>query len=386
MKEDMADLKILILEDIPEDAELVRRALAIDQLNFSCHVVDDRDSFILALEAFGPDVILSDHTLPQFNSLEALSILKEKINDVPFILVTGSVSEEFAVSCLKLGADDYILKSNLTRLPLAIKNALEKHELERQRKVNEDFLRRQNEELIRINQELDAFVYSVSHNLRSPLAAVAGIIDLAKEELIDQNKILPVYLDMIEVSIGRLDKTLMDILDYSRNARLKLKLERFDLDVLVNEAYSELKYLPGGKNIKFEVEVNEEVPFLTDVFRFKMIVSNLLSNAIKYSLAEEGRSYITVKAHVTSAMLRFEVADNGIGIGAGYLDKIFRMFYRASNMGDGAGLGLYIVKQVIEKMNGTISVSSDAIHGTVFVVEIPNFSSDQASLLMEESE
>lgn len=368
----MKELKILILEDVPEDAELVERVLA-QNLSFQSLIVDGKDAFTKALDTFIPDIVLSDHTLPQFNSLEALQLSIEKLPFIPFILVTGSVSEEFAVSCLKCGADDYILKSNLTRLPLAIKSALEKRELERMRTINEQYLREQNEELIRINHELDAFVYSVSHNLRSPLAAVTGIVDLAKEELLDQDKILPVYLDMIEVSISRLDKTLMDILDYSRNARLDLRVNKIDLDNLITEAYDELKYLPGGKSINFSYQVTGDVPFITDAFRFKMVLSNLLSNAIKYSHAEANKSFIKVNAHITEQSLFFEITDNGIGIGPAYLDKIFKMFYRASNMGDGAGLGLYIVKQVIDKLKGSIGVSSDAENGTTFTVEIPNY-------------
>src|SRR5579872_5136135 len=108
-------MKILMLEDDATDADLIKRALSKDKLEFNSECVNAENAFIHALYEFKPDVILSDHALPQFNSIAALKLAKKIIPDSPFILVTGSVSEEFAVSCIKSGADDYILKTNLTR-------------------------------------------------------------------------------------------------------------------------------------------------------------------------------------------------------------------------------------------------------------------------------
>ncbi len=122
-------MKILILEDVEEDVVLIERILKKDGLAFNTLQVDTRDEFIDAMNNFGPDVILSDHGLPQFNSTEALEICRGKSKKIPFILVTGTVSEEFAVNCIKQGADDYILKSNLSRLPSAIRNSLRHHSL-----------------------------------------------------------------------------------------------------------------------------------------------------------------------------------------------------------------------------------------------------------------
>src|SRR5690349_4303585 len=113
-------LKILMLEDLEDDIGLIERTLRKDGIPFTSRYADTRDEFVKAIEDFSPDVILSDHALPQFNSVEALNICKKAGLNVPFILVTGTVSEEFAVNCLKQGADDYVLKSNLVRLPSAI--------------------------------------------------------------------------------------------------------------------------------------------------------------------------------------------------------------------------------------------------------------------------
>ncbi len=120
-------LKILVLEDMPEDAELLQRVLRKSDLNTEIIVVDNKTSFIKSLSEFSPDIILSDHSLPTLNSVEALKITEEIKRDIPFILVTASVSEEFAVNMLKEGADDYILKSNLTRLPSSIEHVIKRY-------------------------------------------------------------------------------------------------------------------------------------------------------------------------------------------------------------------------------------------------------------------
>jgi two-component system sensor histidine kinase UhpB len=117
-------LKILLIEDNPADAEMVQRLLQKEKLDFEPCIVMNRVQFLRALEEFHPDLILSDNSLPGFSATEALEIYNQLSLSIPFILVTGTVSEEFAAGIIKLGADDYILKDRLTRLPSAIENAL----------------------------------------------------------------------------------------------------------------------------------------------------------------------------------------------------------------------------------------------------------------------
>src|ERR1700704_2352989 len=132
------ELRILMVEDVEGDAMLIDRVLLKDNIVFTRVRVESEEEFILALETFRPDVILSDHSLPQFSSLAALNIYLDRKLDIPFILVTGSVSEEFAVNSLKKGADDYVLKSNLSRLPMAIRYALRHRRQEKTRKEQEE--------------------------------------------------------------------------------------------------------------------------------------------------------------------------------------------------------------------------------------------------------
>lgn len=369
------DLKILMLEDLPEDIGLIEHILRKEGIHFISHYADTKEEYVRALEEFHPDVILSDHALPQFNSVEALTICRKNALNIPFILVTGTVSEEFAVSCLKQGADDYVLKSNLVRLPSAIINALKQRNVELKRRKAERTLRKQNEELVKINQELDSFVYSVSHNLRAPLMSVLGLLKLAKievERAEADTSVLLGYFSMMEYSINKLDDTLKEILDYSRNARSEIRIEKVDINAVLADGFERLKYHEGSDQIQKTLDIRDECPFYSDPYRLTVVFNNLISNAIKYRDLRKKNQYINISATINEAIARIEFSDNGIGIAKELQEKIFDMFYRATERSEGAGLGLYIVRETIEKLGGRISTESTLGNGTTFVLEIPN--------------
>jgi len=140
------ELKILIIEDVPKDAEAIHRELHAEAIRFKSKRLETRAEFLAELDRDWADLILSDFTLPEFNAIEALQLLQQSSRDIPFILVTGTRSEEVAVECLRQGADDYILKASLRRLPSSIRNALERKEASRQRRAAEAALRNSEEQ------------------------------------------------------------------------------------------------------------------------------------------------------------------------------------------------------------------------------------------------
>jgi len=300
--------------------------------------------------------------------------------------VTGTVSEEFAVNCLKQGVDDYILKNNLSRLPAAILNALNQREMESRRLVTELKLRDQNEELTKtndllrkINMELDNFVYSVSHNLRAPLMSVLGLVTIARME--DQRTDKPEkpadnLFNMIEHSIHRLDDTLKEILDYSRNARTETTITEVHLENVFNDTLERLMYLKGFDRIEKQIRIDSEVPVYCDIYRLSIIFQNLISNSIKYQDVEKTKSFIRVEADVTAKDIRIQFSDNGMGIREEYLPKIFSMFFRATERSEGAGLGLYIVKESVSKLGGEITLDSTFNEGSTFNIRLPNETPD----------
>lgn len=135
------ETKILMLEDLITDAQLIQRELRDASIKFVSERVESKEAFLNAINTFQPDIVLSDYSLPQFSGIEALRLLKEKAADVPFILITGSLTEEVAVECMKEGAHDYILKSSLKRLPSAVRNALAKRKTEQEKVKAEELYR-----------------------------------------------------------------------------------------------------------------------------------------------------------------------------------------------------------------------------------------------------
>jgi signal transduction histidine kinase len=370
----MDALKILMLEDEVDDAGLIERILQKNGILFISKLVDSREEFIEALDSFSPQIILSDHSLPQFNSTEGLKIIQEKKLNIPFILVTGAVSEEFAVNCLREGADDYILKGNLVRLPSAIHNALKRRDMENDRYKAEESLFNQNQELIKINRELDKFVYSASHDLRAPLKSVLGLIMLAQHDSKSHKyETLGDYFNMMEESICKLDNTIKDIINYSRNNRTELSYEKVILKDIINESIDNFRYLEDSASIEKSISVHEIKPLFSDSTRLKILFNNIISNAIKYrKTGNREQSYIAITAEVSDERAIIHIEDNGIGINEKVIQKIFDMFYRGTEKSQGSGLGLYIVKETLEKLRGTIAVSSELNKKTIFKIEIPN--------------
>lgn len=369
-------LRILILEDMEEDVELIKRTLKRSGLQFETHQVDTREDFIEAVKEYGADVILSDHSLPQFDSVEALGLCKQMGSQAPFILVTGAVSEEFAVTCLKEGADDYVLKSNLARLPNAILNSLKQKRAERAKAEAAKALKSQNAELMKINKELDSFVYSVSHNLRAPLMSVLGLLDLAKHESHSSTS-LDQYFMMMETSIHKLDDTVKEILDYSRNARQNLAIEKIDLKKMIADHFEKMQFMPGSRVIAREVSIQEHYPFYSDPYRLSVILNNLISNAIKYHDPVKDTPMIRITGEIQKNNVTLSFEDNGIGIEERYQSKVFEMFFRATEKNKGAGLGLYIVKEAVDKLKGEVKIESVIGKGTCFRITIPNYISKE---------
>ncbi|MFZ1809241.1 MAG: HAMP domain-containing sensor histidine kinase [Cyclobacteriaceae bacterium] len=367
-------LKILFLEDILEDVELVERTLKKEGIKFDMVLVDSKEEFINAIRNHVFDVILSDHTLAQFNSSEALKICRRLGIMAPFILVTGSVSEEFAITRIKQGADDYILKSSLQRLPSAIINALGQRKLQSERLEAELALRNQNEELIKINEELDSFVYSVSHDLRAPLLSLLGLLNISRMDERPRDPAYDQYFDMMEKSITKLDGTLKEILDYSRNARTEVKAVEVDLVNLLKKSVQKLEHMNGFNEIKISIDTRRmHLPFFSDAYRISVIFENLLSNAIKYRNNRKN-CFLHITLDITQKEAVVSFADNGIGIDEKILSNVFKMFYRGTEQSEGAGLGLYLVRETAHKIGGSISATSRLGTGSTFEFTIPNIS------------
>jgi PAS domain S-box-containing protein len=490
----MEKLRILCIEDSIADAEITERELRRSGLQFTIEFVDAKENYVNALKNYKPGLVISDHSLYQFNSVEALELLKESRLNIPFILLTGTVSEEFAVRILKMGADDYVLKSNYARLPAAIENALNKKNAELEKKkslqkleasekkyrqlfesnpmpmwildesnfrflnVNEaaikhygysreefmqmtavdlrpdsekqrfldlkidtgigshsigmwhhkkkdgtvinveitidqvnyneqkgllvlanditekikiyQALKTKNEQLEKVNAELDRFVYSASHELRAPISTMLGLIGLIEHSA--PGKDSAQVVEMMKSRLERLDNVIRDILDYSQNSRMELVSEPIDLKKLIDHCFTSIDYLNTIDKIRFQVEIEEELSFCTDRKRLQVVIGNLLSNAFKYHNLSQSDPYVKISSTRNGETVLLTVTDNGSGISPDYLDKIFNMYFRGTNTPEGTGLGLYIVKEIINTMGGNIEVQSELRKGSTFRIRLPD--------------
>lgn len=240
-----------------------------------------------------------------------------------------------------------------------------------ERKEYEEKLKSRNSELMKSNMELDRFVYSVSHDLRAPLSSMLGVIGISEEETEEQST--KEHLMMLKASIKKLDLSIQDILDYSRNSRLEISKERINLKELLSDITDNLKCQTESKSkVRINVEMDESRPLISDKNRLNIILNNLISNAITYQDPAKKDPLVDIKVDMSDTETNIVVKDNGIGISKDLQEKIFDMFFRGSENSDGSGLGLYIVKESVEKLNGTIKVNSVPGVGSEFRVLIPN--------------
>lgn len=226
------------------------------------------------------------------------------------------------------------------------------------------------EKLLKTNKELDSFVYSVSHDLRSPLLSVKGLLQLSKDTT-GNDEALQKYLSMAENSIDHLDETIREILAYSRNTRLEVDVETFDVGEMVDQIYQDLRFTDDAK-LEFSRSITG-LPYLrSDKSRINTVLRNLIGNAVKYRQQRVEGSFVRTVIQSSDQQMVISVEDNGEGISSDNLLKVFDMFFRGTSTGQGTGLGLYICKETLLRLNGKIEASSEPGKGTVMTVTIPN--------------
>jgi signal transduction histidine kinase len=176
---------------------------------------------------------------------------------------------------------------------------------------------------------------------------------------------------MMKVRVADLDSFIKDIINYSRNTRQEIVNENFNVLELLKEVTDGLKFGTGMEEIFINYEIDPGLNIVTDRSRLKVVLNNVIGNALKYSDPQKEKQLITITANVQGKNLKVLIEDNGIGIAVEHQPKIFDMFYRASEKSQGSGLGLYIVKETLDKLKGKIEVSSFLGKGSKFRLEIP---------------
>jgi signal transduction histidine kinase len=237
-------------------------------------------------------------------------------------------------------------------------------------KAWEQHLQVKNEQLAKVNQQMEKFLYSTSHDLRSPITSILGLVNLIRMETADKTALE--YASKIETSANKLDKIIRDIMSYSRSTYQRIKSEHIDFEPLIWKIINNYQADPALGKINVELSVEGESQYYNDVERVELIIDNIFRNSLHFFDQNKARSFIKIQVVLNDKQASIQVADNGIGIGKDHIEQIFNMFYKATSISKGAGLGLFIVKESLAKLKGTITVESEIGFGSVFRITLPN--------------
>lgn len=369
--------KILMLEDRPEDCELVQRMLSKEGLSFIVHRADTEKDMLRELRQFKPDIIISDYVMPGFNALRALDIVLKAAPETPFIVVSGTVGEETAADAIRSGASDYVMKDNLKRLGPAIRRELEKMERRRRTQQVESELRKrlQNAEQM---ETLGKMAGKVAHDLNNIIGPLVAYPDLILDQLPADS---PVRDDLLEIrkAAEHAAEMIKDLLTLARRGNfhsVAVNLNKVVKDYTKSLGLVTLQARFPGQ--KLECRLAEDLPLiLGSAPHLQAVVMNLVINAFD---ASNGEPVVisTKNVNLERPLMGYEkipagqyavlsVADRGYGIESADMKRLFEPFFSRKKMGSsGTGLGLAIIYGILKDHQGYIDIHSEVGSGTEF--------------------
>lgn len=371
-------LRVLVLEDSPDDAALLLRTLRKAGYELDARQIDSPGELRAALDDGRWDLIISDYSMNGFDAPDALAIVKERQLDVPFIIVSGSVGEAAAVEAMKAGAHDFFLKDNLTRLASAIERERSEARLREERREAIRELRESQERLRHAVRARDEFLAIASHELKTPLTTLTlqaesarRLLEEGPEVSRDTHAKLTAKLAGVGRQVARMTSLINNLLEVTRitSGRLTLAPESLDLRGMVEACITSLQDSARRAGSTVTILAGEPVVGMWDRLGMESVVVNLVSNAIKYG---DGKP-VVIDVERVDDQARLVVTDRGIGIAPSDQERIFHRFERAvpeQHFG-GFGLGLWVVRQIIEAHHGTIAVASKPDAGSIFTVLVP---------------
>ncbi|MDO8998542.1 MAG: PAS domain S-box protein [Bacteroidota bacterium] len=223
-----------------------------------------------------------------------------------------------------------------------------------------------NKSLENSNAELELYIYKASHDLRSPLASILGLITIWKPELKDENSIN--YIKMIETTAKKLDNTLSELVKTMKVKGIKNFEDKINFEELIDDILNKFSHYPGFERLQIQKDINITSEFISSKFIVDTILQNLIENAIKYQNTSIQNPFIQISINDIGEQLKITITDNGIGINEASQAKVFDMYYRGTNDSKGSGLGLYLVKKSLEKLQGEIVLKSNEGVGTEVTV------------------
>jgi signal transduction histidine kinase len=353
---------VLVVDDNPDVREYVAALLAP---SYTVTTATDGQAALDALQGFTPDIVVSDVMMPRLDGVGLVRALRANKATVllPVILLSARAGEEATVEGLDAGADDYLVKPFSARELLA---RVRTHvQLARTRAA-------WTAELERANRELDAFSYSVSHDLRAPLRAIDGFSKALVEDYGD--KLEPDarnYLDRISANVRRMGTLIDDLLELSRITRSPVSRELVDLSSLAHEIVTELRQASPQRSVR--VDIAPGLAALGDPRLFRIMLGNLLGNAWKYTSRTADARIEVGRKSLDSESETFFVGDNGAGFDMSYAYRLFTPFQRLhdARQFDGTGIGLAIVQRIVHRHGGRVWAEAVPNHGATFFFTLP---------------
>lgn len=370
--------RILVIDDELGIREGCRRVLA--PLGYSVEVAENGAEGLRKVREWSPDLVLLDVMMPDITGIDLLEPIHAHDPDIVCIIITGYATIELAVQAVKRGAYDFISKPfSADTLMLAVHQGLERRRLVLESKrmqaleAEAQELARAKEELERLDKMKSAFMLTVAHELRAPVAAIQGYLRLILDGYADPDK----QREMLERSDQRASELLALIEDLLALARVKdAAPEEKRAPVPVGDVLKQVAELlqveAAKKHIAFSVQAGANPTVLATRDHIRQLWTNLISNAIRYT-PDGGR--VSVSLNVRGDAVEGVVEDTGIGIAEEDLPRIFDEFYRTrmakEMVSGGTGLGLPIVKRIVETYGGSIGVESEVGKGTRFTFTLP---------------
>lgn len=368
-------LRILLVEDSPEDAELMSEQMLDAGLEARFERVESEAELRQALAVFQPDIVLSDLSMPGFSGDDALRIVRETSPEVPFIFVSGTMGEENAVAALQKGANDYIIKHQPARLPSAVARAIRdaRSAVERAR-VETELMRAQRLE------SLSLLAAGLSHDLRNILQPLLIMPDLLKARTEDPQ--LHHLADVIAECGRRGHEMAESMLSFVRGSRKPS--ERIEIDGLFDAVALLLRSnVPDAVRLELQV-LDEGLVVDANYTELQQVMLNLALNAIQ-AMPNGGRLSLTA-SHAGQRdgvdWMQICVSDEGIGMDADTLSHLFNPFF--TTKAHGTGLGLISCKRIVEGAGGSIHVSSQPGQGTCFELRLPMHEASDGSEPIEQ--
>jgi signal transduction histidine kinase len=374
-------LRVLYLENDLADAELVHETLEADGIACELTRVEAEGEFRDALRG-GFDLILADYTLPAFDGLSALRIVRQQLADVPFIFVSGTLGEEVAIDALKMGATDYVFKTRLSRLAPAIDRAMreagERVELRQQR----ERLRQLEAELAHMDRVsiVGELAASIAHEVNQPLSGIVSSGSACLRWLAAD----PPNLEEARESVRRIvaaGRHAGEVIARIRamTTRTAAPAEKLDL----NETIRQVLVLVGDEAKRNDVTVRtlfaDGLSAVTgDRVQFHQVVLNLVINGIEAmtSVSDRAREMVITTENIDPDQVQVTVEDSGMGIDPNAIAKIFEPFYTTKSTG--MGMGLSITRSIVQRHGGGLSVTAKGGRGAIFCFTVPKYDEEES--------